>query len=105
MLATDSIPVSWQPIPIKFTNGLIVGYTLRFWLISIGKEKTNKQEVKVIHLSSLTQFIELNNLEMFAKYGIEVSGYTKKGDGPAAFTTAGKKLIRNQSVSNTQLLV
>lgn len=96
LVTTNSIPVTWQPIPIEHTNGFIIGYTFSYWLISIGREKIDKPMVHVRRLTGQTLSLELNNLEMFAKYGIEIFGFTKKGNGPAAFTTAGEEKIKSK---------
>ena len=85
MLPHD-IDVTWAPLPLKYWNGIPLGYKVVLSAISMGGVPLAKEKrfsyVQMIspHLTKCS----FKNLTSFYKFGIQVNAYTKIGDGPAS---------------------
>uniref|UniRef100_T1GRS2 Fibronectin type-III domain-containing protein n=1 Tax=Megaselia scalaris TaxID=36166 RepID=T1GRS2_MEGSC len=75
-LTSQSLQISWQPPPSHLTNGIIQGYKIFFEpMIS----KINDITLENRKTTALT--IVLTNLKKYTNYSIQLSAYTRMGDG------------------------
>ena len=85
---THTIPVKWSPIPNHLLNGILTGYRIRFQAIKMGlvpyEEKPKEVLIPAENISTV-----LTGLKNFARYRIEMTGLTVKGDGPSEVIFAG----------------
>ena len=72
----DSIGVSWNEVPTRDQNGVIVNYTVSYHLVAPGI----LVEEKLIVV--LSRFATLTNLTMNTTYSITVMASTEIGTGP-----------------------
>ena len=77
------IQVQWKPIPDTFyVHGILRGYRVLYRAVAIADETPDeKMETKVVTVSSSSLFADLENLDAYTRYEIEVLAFTIKGDG------------------------
>ncbi|KAL9958573.1 hypothetical protein ACROYT_G035603 [Oculina patagonica] len=68
------IVVTWEPVPTEHRHGIILGYRVMY-----GAQNSNLQQMTVT-ANNLTA--ELQNLEMYKLYAIQVAAFTVVGEGP-----------------------
>ncbi|XP_031549873.1 protein sidekick-1-like [Actinia tenebrosa] len=71
----SSIRITWQPIPKKYHNGILLGY-----IVFYRKRDTNKWQRQTISSADTYSYI-INGLLPGESYIIAVAGYTKNGTG------------------------
>ncbi|XP_043471448.1 Down syndrome cell adhesion molecule-like protein Dscam2 isoform X2 [Leptopilina heterotoma] len=75
-LSSQSLQVSWDSPPDSSLNGVLKGYKVMWENMDLLTE-TTRSETKLT--TALT--VVINNLEKYANYSVQVSGYTRAGDG------------------------
>ncbi|XP_022795623.1 uncharacterized protein LOC111334195 isoform X1 [Stylophora pistillata] len=77
------IQVQWKPIPDTFyVHGILRGYRVLYRAVAIGDETPDEQmQTKVVTVSRSSLFADLENLDAYTRYEIEVLAFTIKGDG------------------------
>jgi len=75
--SSTSILVTWDEVPANEQRGNIRYYTVLYKETEGGVEKS-------IQVDSPAVSVELTSLERYAKYSIQVSAATVKGEGPAS---------------------
>ncbi|XP_078344750.1 uncharacterized protein LOC144630294 [Oculina patagonica] len=74
--SSTSINVTWQPIPPKHRNGIILGYHVRYWR----HDKAN-DNISMVTVNSTKLHSELEGLGKYKEYSIQVAGSTVVGLG------------------------
>ena len=75
--SSTSILVAWDEVPVNEQRGNIRYYTVIYMETQGGAEMSKR-------VDSSTLSVELTGLKRYAKYSIQVSAATVKGDGPAS---------------------
>jgi len=75
--SSTSILVAWGEVPVNEQRGNIRYYTVIYMETQGGAEMSKR-------VDSSTLSVELTGLKRYAKYSIQVSAATVKGDGPAS---------------------
>lgn len=82
-IATDSLIVTWDAIPIEMHNGVFQGYKLHYAMVrSAGRDLVPKGTTNVISTDKFTFFYEIRGLQSYSTYEITISGFTSAGEGP-----------------------
>ncbi|XP_048579728.1 uncharacterized protein LOC125561016 [Nematostella vectensis] len=100
--SVDSIPISWAPVP-STPQGPILGYNVRYQLISLGEEPVKDQPIHEINVTGT--FLNLTNLEAFGSYRISVAAMNKKGIGPEIYFNAETCRCRKRLTTNWRAYV
>ncbi|KAL5282509.1 hypothetical protein ACFFRR_005558 [Megaselia abdita] len=79
-LTSQSLQISWQPPPSHLTNGIIQGYKIFYEPMT---SAFNNNIVENRKTTALT--IVLTGLRKFTNYSIQLSAYTRMGDGILSF--------------------
>ena len=72
--SSTSLNISWNPVPVGFVHGILLGYRVMY---KISSRKDNY----FVNTTTLKQTIELEKLKKFTKYNIIVLAYTRIGNG------------------------
>ncbi|XP_031551135.1 receptor-type tyrosine-protein phosphatase F-like, partial [Actinia tenebrosa] len=90
LISTSTIQVDWDPVPIEYANGKVLGYHLTY------QEKVGFSNFDVQKPTMSRQYSEektdviLQDLTPFTTYKIQVRAFTRKGDGaPSSPINAG----------------
>ena len=75
--SSTSILVSWDEVPTNEQRGNIRYYTVIYKEIQEGAERSKRVDSPALS-------VELTRLKRYARYSIQVSAATVKGDGPAS---------------------
>ena len=86
-----SVSIKWQPPPIDYMNGIIIGYR-------VSCSANNSKNTINLNTNSTTRAIIIGNLFDKMKYCIKVAAYNKVGTGPY---TANKCIDMNLSTSSS----
>ncbi|XP_048579474.1 uncharacterized protein LOC116616082 isoform X2 [Nematostella vectensis] len=78
----SSIVVSWDPVQLKSKFDTLMGYRLTYTPLTIGKQAVKHAVPRHVTVRKDTLRKTITGLEMFGKYRVEVSGFTRFGDGP-----------------------
>ena len=91
--STNSINVTWLPFDDLFILERMLGYRVSYRAVRIGDENVEKGEAPThnftVRKTTLTVVIE--GLESYTRYQINVSGFSRQGDGPSAITEGGMR--------------
>ena len=79
-MSSTSFLVAWEPPPDEHVNGILMGYRVTYK--KHGEILASKQNT-----STTLNFTILGALEKFTAYEVNVSVFTRVGDGPAASVT------------------
>ncbi|XP_065669709.1 uncharacterized protein LOC105850908 isoform X4 [Hydra vulgaris] len=74
------IYIEWTDIPVKYCNGKILGYRIRY------KIYTKKEPYQVIEAQFGFNAFTIKNLKPYTLYLVEVYGYNANGDGPVQYS-------------------
>ena len=91
---STSIYVEWDPIPLEYQYGKILGYK-----VEITAEQQSRKRRKVTnYIYTKSRSLAFERLRKYNKYVISVSGLTRRGEGPARSLTVevdgdGKKHV------------
>ena len=90
----DQVKVQWDPLPLQFANGRLLGYTVYFYEYykSHGLKKT------VSTSSPFVNMVILRGLKAATRYQIAVAAFTSKGAGTQSYwqsITTGDILCHN----------
>jgi len=96
-MSSTRLLVAWEPLPEDQVNGILLGYKVTY--SKYGEIDARKQNV-----SAMLNLTILSGLEKFTVYHVNVSAFTRVGNGPEANVTAstdqdGKKKPRVFTVS------
>lgn len=78
--SSTSLQVAWEPLPVGQVNGILLGY------------KVTYKKHEIIHaleqsVNTTVNFTILVRLEKFTVYDVNVSAFTRVGNGPEANVT------------------
>ena len=73
---STSLSVRWNPVPLGFENGVIIGYKV-FYV-----DQANSAVKLYKNVSSSKLSVELTGLLVYTDYCIQLLAITRKGDGP-----------------------
>ncbi|RWS31821.1 Down syndrome cell adhesion molecule-like protein Dscam2, partial [Leptotrombidium deliense] len=76
-LSSTSVKVTWDKLAHRNVNGILVGYKVRYKLVTDASEEQIKTEVIRDHNGLI-----LYGLEKFTNYSLKIAAYTAAGDGP-----------------------
>ncbi len=71
---TTSLNVKWSPVPLKYRNGIILGYNVTYWRSG---DNSNLNET----LTTDKLEIEITGLECFTAYMVVVAAFNRIGFG------------------------
>ncbi|XP_065685087.1 uncharacterized protein LOC105844513 isoform X2 [Hydra vulgaris] len=74
------IYIEWTDIPVKYSNGKILGYRIRY------KIYTKKEAYQVVEAQFGFNAFTIKNLKPYTFYLVEVYGYNANGDGPVQYS-------------------
>ncbi|XP_047125709.1 uncharacterized protein LOC105850908 isoform X2 [Hydra vulgaris] len=74
------IYIEWTDIPVKYSNGKILGYRIRY------KIYTKKETYQVVEAQFGFNAFTIKNLKPYTLYLVEVYGYNANGDGPVQYS-------------------
>lgn len=74
--SSTSINVTWDPVPDDHTNGIIIGYRVFY-----KKADEPMDDFSNLTVNSSGFAVEINNVEFFTKYVLQVLAFTMVGDG------------------------
>jgi len=75
--SSTSILVQWKPIPDQFIHGILKGYIINYHVAA----KSSFNNWKNVTSEGLSTLKEIEGLEKYTEYVVQVSGYTVKGEG------------------------
>ena len=73
-LTSTSLYVSWNPVPMQYRSGIILGYNVSYW-------RATENRTANITLTTEKGEIEIDGLEILASYMVAVSAFNKIGNG------------------------
>ena len=73
--SSTSISVSWEEVQSDLHNGIIIGYTIKYW-------SQTENDNSVVLAGPYDRQANLTALKEFVEYNISVIAFTVKGDGP-----------------------
>ena len=91
--STTSINVTWLPFDDLFILERMLGYRVSYRAVRIGDENVGKEEAPTYNLTvrKTTLTVVIEGLESYTRYQINVSGFSRRGDGPSAITEGGMR--------------
>ena len=71
----------------------MLGYRVSYQAVRIGDENVEKGEAPIYNLTvrKTTLTVVIEGLESYTRYQINVSGFSRRGDGPSAITEGGMR--------------
>ncbi|KAF7692719.1 Down syndrome cell adhesion molecule [Silurus meridionalis] len=72
----ETISLSWAPLPKEALNGMLLGYRVIYWANLLDGELG---EIK--NITTTKASLELEGLEKYTNYSIQVLAFTRAGDG------------------------
>ena len=89
MSGPHSIPVSWEPVPVGFVHGILLGYRIFYTVKRIAGEDVRKPTLNTTTNETALR-TTLSDLLNYALYEIKIAAFTVKGDGAISLRiTAG----------------
>ena len=76
-LTSTSIEVRWNPIPPRFTHGILLGYKVSYVATDLGNNRKWNESV----VNQSTTSVIISNLRKFTTYMVSLEGLTSKGSG------------------------
>ncbi|XP_065669649.1 uncharacterized protein LOC101238067 isoform X5 [Hydra vulgaris] len=84
MQSSDWWSISWDPIPVENTNGVLLGYRLIYYMnYRSGQEITGEKLKYTIEFDPFTHYYKQTNLLNYAIYNFSIVGFTTAGSSPA----------------------
>ena len=77
-ISSTSISVSWKEVQSDLQNGIIIGYTIKYW-------SQTENDNGVVLAGPNDRQANLTALKEFVEYNISVIAFTVKGTGPPSF--------------------
>ena len=95
--STTSINVTWLPFDDLYILERMLGYRVSYRAVRIGDENVEKGEAPTYNLTvrKTTLTVVIEGLESYTRYQINVSGFSRRGDGPSAITVGGMRKKRH----------
>lgn len=95
--STTSVNVTWLPFDDLYILERMLGYRVSYRAVRIGDENVEKGEAPTYNLTvrKTTLTIVIEGLESYTRYQINVSGFSRRGDGPSAITEGGMRKKRH----------
>jgi len=86
----STIVVEWKPISDPPTLEKLMGYKVKWKVLSLGDEDIEEApwQEKTVRKELLSSVI--GNLKNYGHYQVEVSGFTRGGFGPSGITAGGE---------------
>ncbi|XP_028396320.1 uncharacterized protein LOC114520285 [Dendronephthya gigantea] len=80
LIHMHEIPLSWNPVPEGYLNGILIGYRIKMWLISDAMLDVAGEE-RHIDVDAETLSYTVRKLLNFATYRFQIVALTKYGEG------------------------
>lgn len=78
--SSTTLLVAWQPPPSDHVNGILLGYKVTY-------RKHGEMHGNSHNINTTQNFTILSGLERFTAYEVNVSAFTRVGNGPGANLT------------------
>lgn len=78
--SSTSILVFWEPLPNDHVNGILLGYKVTY-------KKHGQIHARKQNISTMLNFTILSGLDKFTIYDVNVSAFTRVGNGPESNVT------------------
>uniref|UniRef100_A0A4W4EUN2 Cell adhesion molecule DSCAM n=1 Tax=Electrophorus electricus TaxID=8005 RepID=A0A4W4EUN2_ELEEL len=72
----ETISLSWSPLPKEALNGMLLGYRIIYWA-----NLPDGELGEIKNITTTKPSLELEGLEKYTNYSIQVLAYTQAGDG------------------------
>lgn len=72
----------WQPVPEHCRNGVILGYRVKYQRLD------GASPARIENTTADVLYAFLYDMDIYANYSIEISAFTRKGDGNATLDLA-----------------
>ncbi|KAL8179029.1 UNVERIFIED_CONTAM: Contactin-2 [Gekko kuhli] len=82
VMATE-MDVSWEPVEQSDTNGILLGYEIRYW-----KHGDKEEAADRVRTAGLEKSAHVTDLNPNTKYHMTVRAYNRAGTGPACIPTS-----------------
>ena len=82
-VGSTEITVTWNPLPMQYANGRLLGYIVYFQKTSYYSSSSSTSSVNVTNPNATR--ITLTGLNPGQRYDIYVSAFTSKGEGPRSY--------------------
>ena len=80
--SSTSLVVKWTHVPKDYLRGRPIGYNITYYTVDF------KSEIKTVSVNYTTNITNLMGLDVYTKYGINVSVVSSGGVGPTKSTFA-----------------
>ena len=80
-MSSTSLFVAWEPLPDDQVNGILLGYKVTY-------RRRKEIHARKQNTSIILNFTILAGLDKFTAYDVNVSAFTRVGNGPEANITA-----------------
>lgn len=89
--STQSINITWLPIDDEFILERMLGYRVSYRAVWIGDEYVEEGDVPTLNFTVRKTTLDavIERLDSYTLYQINVSGFSRRGDGPSAITGGG----------------
>ena len=67
----------WKPVPVHCRNGIIRGYRVRY------QRMDGAFQVRIENTTADVLYAFLYDMDIYANYSIEITAFTRKGEGNA----------------------
>ena len=72
----------WQPVPTYCRNGVILGYRVKY------RRLDGASPARIENTTADVLYAFLYDMDIYANYSIEISAFTRKGEGNATLDLA-----------------
>ena len=89
--STTSINITWLPFDDEFILERMLGYRVSYRAVRIGDEEVEEEEVPTFNFTVRKTTLDavIEGVDSYTRYQINVSGFSRRGDGPSAITDGG----------------
>ncbi|XP_025061329.1 contactin-2 isoform X2 [Alligator sinensis] len=81
-VSSSEMDVSWEPVEQGDTNGVLLGYEIRYW-----KDGDKEEAADRVRTAGLVTAAHVTGLNSNTKYHVTVRAYNRAGTGPASPST------------------
>lgn len=103
---SSSLNVSWSAIPPIYHEGVLLGYNISYEFINITNFDHRNGTLRgyVFTTQPWQLWYDIQSLELFTNYTVQVAGYTNAGVGPVV-TVYGQTLFFGMADVNTSIFL
>ncbi|KAL9958642.1 hypothetical protein ACROYT_G035690 [Oculina patagonica] len=103
--STTSINVTWLPFDDEFILERMLGYRVSYRAVRIGDEDVEEWQVPTYNFTVRKTTLDavIMGLDTYTRYQINVSGFSRRGDGPSAITNGETCRCHKRLATNYRL--